>query len=325
LSRQRRSEERTFHSPLRYPGGKRRLVPYLAAALEANNLRPDLFVEPFAGGASVALELLATDRVERIALADADPLIAALWKIVFTGPDRDFAWLCRQVEQVDLDLATWNRMKYTRWRADRTRALAGLYLNRTSFNGSLYRSAGPIGGRDQTGKYAVGARFPRNKLVSRLQACRQLRHRVHFVREDDAMRIVTSARAEAKILGWEPFFYLDPPFWAKAKWLYSRWFTDLEHEELAEQLRFLREPYLLSYDAAEPIAELYMPHDGVQVVDVELFYAGVARGAGHEYVITNLKYLPAETRLFRTNAERDQERKVSSGPAARISSPTGGA
>lgn len=322
LSRQKRLRERTFYSPLRYPGGKRRLVPYIAAALEANDLRPDLFVEPFAGGASVALELLATDRVERIALADADPLVAALWRVVFKGSDCDFAWLCRQIERIDLDLATWDRMKHTRWRADRTRALAGLYLNRTSFNGSLYRSAGPIGGRDQAGKYVVGARFPRNKLVSRLRACRQLGHRVHFVREDDAMRVVTSARREAKILGWEPFFYLDPPFWAKAKWLYSRWFTDLEHEELAEQLRFLREPYMLSYDVAGPIAELYMPHDEVQVVNVELFYAGVARGAGREYVITNLKCLPAETRLFRTNAERDQRRKISSSPSARILAPT---
>jgi DNA adenine methylase len=309
---------------LRYPGGKRRLVPYLAAALDANDMRPDVFVEPFAGGASVALELLATNRVQRIALSDADPLIAAFWKTVLVGPDRDFAWLCRQVEQIDLNLETWDRMKYTRWRADRTRALAGLYLNRTSFNGSLYRSTGPIGGRGQTGNYALGARFPREKLVNRLRACRQLADRVHFVREDDAMRVVTQARVEAKSLGWKPFFYLDPPFWAKAKWLYSRWFTDLEHEELAEQLRFLREPYLLSYDAAEPIAELYMPHDGVQVVDVELFYAGVARAVGHEYVITNLEHLPAETRLFRTNAERKQEREVASDPTANISPLMGG-
>jgi D12 class N6 adenine-specific DNA methyltransferase len=45
---------RTVHSPLRYPGGKRRLVPYVAALLQANALQPDVLVEPFAGGASVA-------------------------------------------------------------------------------------------------------------------------------------------------------------------------------------------------------------------------------------------------------------------------------
>ena len=45
---------RTVHSPLRYPGGKRRLVPYVAALLQANALQPGVLVEPFAGGASVA-------------------------------------------------------------------------------------------------------------------------------------------------------------------------------------------------------------------------------------------------------------------------------
>ncbi len=55
--------ERVVQGSLRYPGGKRRLVPYVAAAFEANSLKPGLFVEPFGGGASVALELLATDKV----------------------------------------------------------------------------------------------------------------------------------------------------------------------------------------------------------------------------------------------------------------------
>lgn len=301
-----------FHSPLRYPGGKRRLVPYVAAALEANDLRPDLFVEPFAGGASVSLELIATDRVERIALADTDPLIAAFWATVFDqGPkgDQRFRWLLRQVENIELDIETWKRMKYTRWRAQHTKALAGLYLNRTSFNGSLYRSAGPIGGMGQAGKYTVAARFPRQKIINRLKACREFAERVHFVREDDAMRVLKSARAAAKVNGWDAFFYLDPPFWAKAKWLYSTWFTDLEHQALAEQLKFVREPYLLSYDKADEIAELYKAHRDVTVVDVQLFYTGHRRVAGHEYVITNLATVPAETRLFRTNAERAVERE----------------
>jgi DNA adenine methylase len=62
-------QERVVLSPLRYPGGKRRLTPYLAAALTANDLEPDLFVEPFAGGASVALELLARKSGGRFELA----------------------------------------------------------------------------------------------------------------------------------------------------------------------------------------------------------------------------------------------------------------
>src|SRR5438034_2267238 len=57
-------------SPLRYPGAKRRLSGYIAEVLRLNGLRPKLFVEPFAGGASVALELLNRDLVDQIALAE---------------------------------------------------------------------------------------------------------------------------------------------------------------------------------------------------------------------------------------------------------------
>ena len=65
--------EASLLSPLRYPGGKRRLVGYIAQALQMNGLRPKLYVEPFAGGASVAIQLLNDGHVERIALGERDP------------------------------------------------------------------------------------------------------------------------------------------------------------------------------------------------------------------------------------------------------------
>ena len=148
-------------SPLRYPGGKRRLVPYVAAALVSNDLRPGLFCEPFVGGASVSLELLHGDLVERIAIGDSDPMVAAFWQTVFEDTD----WLCRRIQDIDVDLDTWKRMKTARWRSRRSLALACLFLNRTSFNGALHRRAGPIGGHALTSEYALDCRFPRETLV----------------------------------------------------------------------------------------------------------------------------------------------------------------
>ena len=138
-------DRRQVLSPLRYPGGKRRLVPYIAALLRKNDIQPGLFVEPFAGGASVALELAALGIVKRIALADLDPWVASFWRTVFYDCD----WLCRRVETIDVSLATWDRFKRTEAQSQRWQALACLFLNRTSFNGALHRSAGPIGGRAQ--------------------------------------------------------------------------------------------------------------------------------------------------------------------------------
>ena len=292
-------------SPLRYPGGKRRLTPYIAATLAANELRPDLFVEPFAGGASVSLELLDADLVGHAVLGDADPMVAAFWRTVFEDAD----WLCRQVESVPLDLETWERMKGGRWRSQRSLALACLYLNRTSFNGALHRRAGPIGGKAQAGEYDIGCRFPRERLVSRIRACAALGERVVWVSDADGMATVRAAREMARKEEWSTFFYLDPPFWSKAQFLYRRSFYELEHERLADSLHWVLEPFLLSYDPAPEIVELYRGHRGETVAEVELLYTGGnGRSAGRELVISNLPRLPETTRLWRTTVEWSEAR-----------------
>ena len=291
-------------SPLRYPGGKRRLVPYIAAALVANDLRPELFIEPFAGGAGVSLELLHGNLVERIAIGDSDPMVAAFWETVFEDAD----WLCRRIGDIDIDLDTWRRMKDGRWRSRRSLALACLFLNRTSFNGALHRRAGPIGGHAQASDYTLDCRFPRETLVRRVRTCEGLADRVAFVRCDEAGRTIAQARALARQQNWSTFFYFDPPFWAKSALLYRHAFREWQHDELAEQLLWLRDAWLLSYDPAPEIEANYAGHHGVQAANVELLYSAagrnVGKSAGRELVITNLPVLPAETRLWRDEGER---------------------
>jgi DNA adenine methylase len=288
-------QERVVLSPLRYPGGKRRLMPYLAAALKVNDLDPDLFVEPFAGGASVALELLATGKVRRIGLAERDPYLAAFWSTVFFDSD----WLCRKIDEIDVSLAMWKRLKRGRFTSRRNRALACLFLNRTSFNGTLHTRAGPIGGKAQTGPYKIDCRFPRERLKRRVRACAALSDRVAFVREADALDVIRDARRSAN--GEGLFFYLDPPFWAKAEQLYRFSFTSSDHRRLSMALRYVKEPYLLSYDSAPEVEALYARHNCL-LERVELLY-GTQRTAGEELVIANLERLPRDNRLWRTNHE----------------------
>lgn len=46
-----------FYSPLRYPGGKKRLAEFIGQVCQENGIDGH-FVEPFSSGASVALSLL---------------------------------------------------------------------------------------------------------------------------------------------------------------------------------------------------------------------------------------------------------------------------
>jgi len=47
-----------YLSPLRYPGGKSRLAPYLTRVIKSQSPIPSQYAEPFAGGAGAALKIL---------------------------------------------------------------------------------------------------------------------------------------------------------------------------------------------------------------------------------------------------------------------------
>ena len=80
-----RRSEASILSPLRYPGAKRRLCGFISEALKLNGLKPRLLVEPFAGGASVSLQLLNDGIVENVALAETFQIRAVGSPQILTG------------------------------------------------------------------------------------------------------------------------------------------------------------------------------------------------------------------------------------------------
>src|SRR5206468_9724921 len=66
-------------SPLRYPGGKWRLARFFERLIELNGLTGRRYIEPYAGGGSLALSLLIRTLVSEIHLHDLDPAIHAFW------------------------------------------------------------------------------------------------------------------------------------------------------------------------------------------------------------------------------------------------------
>lgn len=295
--------EASILSPLRYPGAKRRLAGYIEATLKLNELCPALFVEPFAGGASVSLQLLNDGAVERIGLIERDPLVAAFWQTVFFDAD----WLVEQVEKIPVTLEQWNGFKARVPPTRRERAVACLFLNRTSFSGILAPRCGPLGGRKQTSENKLDCRFPRPTLVRRIRQAAALQDRVAFVWNESWKRGVARLR-EMQGRGRLPgtsFFYLDPPFFHKAERLYTFSFDRAGHRRLRDFLLRLEDSWILSYDSAERVAELY-GEVGEGAVHVELLYStscASGRGAAREVLLSNLPALPSQTRLWRRGDE----------------------
>jgi len=286
-------------SPLRYPGSKRKLIPYLKAVLEANQVEPSLLVEPFAGGASVSLQLAADDPGLTIALSDADPLVAAFWKCVFF----DTKWLVDAIDSLKISLASWDRYKSSHPRSTRDRALKCLFLNRTSFSGIIATTGGPLGGRSRSSQYPIACRFPKITIIKRILQASTLADRVAFVRACDwaeslaMLPTLTPASRPGRV-----FVYLDPPFYAKAERLYNVFFAHADHVRLSRALSRLRYPWLLSYDPAPAIVCLYQ-NNGSAPKRIDMLYSLVSssrKSRPQELIVTNLRRLPSQSNLPRS-------------------------
>lgn len=244
------ARRRVTISPLRYPGGKCLLYSRLRTIIRENHLTSSVYVEPYAGGAGVALALLVSGQVERIAINDLDPAVFAFWNAVVTQPD-EFTAL---VNSVELSVDEWERQREVYLTSARDDHLplgfATFYLNRTNRSGVL--NGGPIGGKDQTGNYKIDARFNREGLAERIRLIALHADRI-AVTNEDGLRVIErySGRDDA-------FIYADPPYFEKAGSLYRNAFQDSDHRALSDCLKGVqRAKWILTYDNVPQVAELY--------------------------------------------------------------------
>ena len=143
-------------SPLRYPGGKKRLSDFIGLMIENADIPNCTYVEPFAGGAGVALALLFDGKVENIIINDFDKAIYSFWRAVKQEPEQ----LIEKIKSTPITIDEWYRQKkiylsQSTYSIDL--AFATLFLNRTNRSGIL--TAGPIGGYSQAGEWKLDVRF----------------------------------------------------------------------------------------------------------------------------------------------------------------------
>jgi DNA adenine methylase len=246
-----RAHRGTVHTPLRYPGGKTRLAGFLRRVIESGNWGNRDFVEPYAGGAGVALALLHANVVPRIIINDLDPRIHAFW----TSVTQHGAEFLARFDATHVGLDEWQRQRDLYRHADPldtvTLGFATFFLNRTNRSGIM--NAGVIGGQGQAGRYKLDARYNRTELRAKLEWIVL-----------NAGRIVVSNRDGAELLdeclsSQGVFAYIDPPYFDKGSFLYMNGFVAQSHAALAQILwKNRRGPWVLTYDNAPDIRKLYM-------------------------------------------------------------------
>lgn len=242
----------TFKTPLRYPGGKQRLWRFVAEVLSANDLTGGDYAEAYAGGAGVGIELLLSGRVSRIHLNDSCVAVHAFWRSILNEPEK----FCRKISRASLTVDEWKRQREV-FRARATAdqfdlGFALFYLNRCNRSGIL--TGGVIGGMDQTGKWKIDARFPRNNLITRIEAIAAKRNAIK-VRNFDAERFLVDyvSKIRSPLL-----IYCDPPFFKKADRLYPNHYGIDDHARVAAVIQNkLKAPWLVSYDSCTEILSHY--------------------------------------------------------------------
>jgi DNA adenine methylase len=240
-------------TPLRYPGGKARFAPMIADVINGNKLAGGHYLEPYAGGAGVALVLLMDGVVSHIHINDSDPAVSVFWRAAV----QDTAELIKLVANEPVTMEAWHH-----WRAmmlgettgtQIERGFATLFMNRTNRSGIL--KGGVIGGKAQAGAYKLDARFMRDELCLRLE--RIGRHAEEIsVYEEDAYKLLMRCH---EFLPRKSLIYLDPPYYVKGAGLYRNFYKHDDHAQIARLLgsnRF-RLPWVVSYDNAEEIRTMY--------------------------------------------------------------------
>ena len=241
-----------FYSPLRYPGGKNKLSAFIARICIDNNINGH-YIEPYSGGASVALFLLLEGFVDKITINDKDRSIYAFWHSVL----RKTSQLCTMIENAELTIEEWKKQKEIQGNKKKADLLelgfSTFYLNRTNRSGII--NAGIMGGINQTGNYLMDCRFNKPELISRIKKIASKKKHIRLYKKD-AIKLIDKIQYEAK--DENVVFYFDPPYYLKACSLYMNYYKKENHKKVSDKIKNIENiKWIVSYDNVPEIQELY--------------------------------------------------------------------
>lgn len=261
------------YTPLRYPGGKRRLAPAVMHLLELNGLKDIEYVEPFAGGAGVAMSLLFGEYASRVHLNDLSRPIFAFWHSVLNDTEA----MCRRLNSISVTMEEWKLQRAVYDRRDTANldelGFATLFLNRTNRSGII--NGGVIGGKGQTGSYDIAARFNKETLLTRIRRVGRYRNRVKLYQMD----ATDFTDKVAPTISKSALFFYDPPYIDSGQQLYMNDYTVADHQNLMAKVTKLSQPWIVTYDYA---AVKHRISEGSRRIVYSLHYVAADRHKGRE-------------------------------------------
>ncbi|MBM7869278.1 DNA adenine methylase [Clostridium pascui] len=240
------------YSPLRYPGGKNKLATCVEKLIYQKKLNKSTYVEPFCGGAAVALYLLINGHVYDIIINDYDRSIYAFWYSVINHSDE----LCNKIRSTEITIEEWHRQKVIQLNKNNedllTLGFSTLFLNRTNRSGIL--KAGVIGGLEQDGNYKLDCRFNKQQIIDKINLISSYRNKIRLYNLDTEKLIDDVI----KKLKRKSFIFFDPPYYNKGESLYTNFYKHEDHLSLSNKIKTIKyHSWIVTYDNVEEIKNMY--------------------------------------------------------------------
>lgn len=241
-----------FYSPLRYPGGKNKLAKFVALICEKNNINGH-YIEPYAGGASVALYLLIHGYVKEITINDFDRAIYAFWYSALNDTEK----FCRKIKNIEITVKNWQKFKKIHSNKETAElfdlGFATFFLNRTNHSGVI--DGGIIGGLSQRGDYKINCRFNKEDLIERIKLIATHKRNINLY-NFDALKLIKKIQKEQGDKN--TIFYFDPPYYLKGPSLYMSHYKNDDHKKVSKEIQKIKNArWIVSYDNVAEIKELY--------------------------------------------------------------------
>ncbi|PKL92978.1 MAG: DNA methyltransferase [Candidatus Goldiibacteriota bacterium HGW-Goldbacteria-1] len=280
-----------FLSPLRYPGGKGKIADYIKTIVSNNGCLDGTYIEPYAGGASVALSLLFSEYVKKIVINDFDNMIYSFWHSVLYDTER----LCKLINDSKVNVETWKKMHKRIKRPSEYTLLnlgfTAFYLNRTNRSGII--KGGVIGGTDQKGKWKIDARFNKKELISRIEKIARYKSRIE-ISNCDAITLIKKLKKSKDM---KTILYLDPPYFVQGHSLYMNYYKPEDHKQIAEQIFGLGEQkWIVSYDDVKEIRRIYSNYKSIKY---KLHYSSGEKKTGNEIMFFSDNIIKPKSNFIR--------------------------
>lgn len=244
-----------YISPLRYPGGKSKLINLLY-----NNFNFDkkIFIDLYCGGASVGLSFLFSGIIDHLIMNDLDKGVYTLFHVILNKPYALIDMINNTIPNKEIfnyyrDMIKKDYIGYSEINI----AFGFLLVNRCSFSGIW--NANPLTN--------ITSRWNTKMLERRILKIHEYKEKITLYNMDGIELL--------EDLYWNNnnLIFIDPPYVEKGNLLYHCYYNSLDHLELANMIRSLTLEHpggadiVVTYDDHKLIHDLYEDISTIKIIN----------------------------------------------------------